>query len=90
MTVEEATKRLEAAGFSAGVGGTMASSVEPGRVAATSPYGRAPQGSFVTIYVSEGQPSRSDPKPRETVVLPPDLPGLPDPTKTKGKPGSPG
>lgn len=90
MTVAEATKRLEAAGFSAGVGGTMSSSVERGRVAATSPYGRAPQGSFITIYVSEGQPPRPEPKPRDTIVLPPDLPpqpDLPNPTKTKGKPG---
>jgi membrane peptidoglycan carboxypeptidase len=87
MTVEEATKRLEAAGFSAAVGGTMASSVEKGRVAATSPYGRAPKGSAIVIYVSDGPSSRNDPKPRDTIVLPPGQEPLPNPTKTKGKPG---
>jgi membrane peptidoglycan carboxypeptidase len=85
MSVEDATARLEAAGFSAAVGGTMASSVQKGRVAATSPYGRAPEGSAITIYVSEGGSSRDTPKP------PGDGGGggSPDPTKP-GKPGRPG
>jgi membrane peptidoglycan carboxypeptidase len=85
LTVEDAIARLEAAGFSAAVGGTMASSVEKGRVAATSPYGRAPEGSPITIYVSEGQAA---PQPR-TVKPPGGGGGTVDPTKP-GRPGKPG
>ena len=68
MTVDDATKTLEAAGFTVSVGGTMASSVGKGLVAATSPYGQAPQGSDVTIYVSEGPPAQ---KPSPKITVPP-------------------
>jgi membrane peptidoglycan carboxypeptidase len=88
MTVDNAIRRLEEAGFTASVGGSIASSVEKGRVAATSPFGRAPKGSAITIFISEGQPSRSEPKPRETIVLPPPPGQDPDPTKP-GKPPKP-
>jgi hypothetical protein len=62
--------RLQAAGFSAGVGGTMGSSVPRGLVAGTSPYGKAASGSFVTIYTSRGGGDRQ-PIPQPQVVQPP-------------------
>jgi membrane peptidoglycan carboxypeptidase len=83
LSVKDAIARLEAAGFSASVGGTMASSVEKGLVAATSPYGRAAEGSAITIYVSEGQAAS---QPRQTVAPPGGGGGWTKP----GKPGKPG
>jgi membrane peptidoglycan carboxypeptidase len=54
MSVSDAITNLQAAGFSASVGGLVDSSVRAGRVAGTSPSGKAPSGSSVTIYVSRG------------------------------------
>ena len=54
LSVAEAISTLQAAGYPAGVGGTMGSSVPSGLVAGTSPYGSAPSGTFVTIYTSRG------------------------------------
>ena len=54
MSVNDAMAALQAAGFSAGVGDTMRSQVPIGRVAGTSPWGKAPSGSFITIFVSRG------------------------------------
>ena len=89
MTVEDATKRLEEAGFGVTVGGEMASSVERGRVAATSPFGRATKGSVITIYTSTGQAQRSGSDPRQTITLPGGG-GYTWPTATKpGKPPKP-
>jgi len=83
-SVEEATSILESAGFTAQVGGTMDSSVRAGLVAGTSPFGRAPQGSVVTIYTSTGNGGNDrgngrGNQPSPTIVVPP-----PD-----GKPGKP-
>lgn len=54
MSVNDAITALQQAGFSASVGGTMSSQVPIGLVAATSPYGKAPTGTTVMIYVSSG------------------------------------
>ncbi|MDC5697046.1 transglycosylase domain-containing protein [Intrasporangium calvum] len=89
-TVAEATKILEDAGFGVDVGGSMASSIPKGLVAGTSPFGRAPKGSVVTIYTSEGpsEPKDKDkgkPDPSQTITIepPPDGGGGP------GKPPKP-
>ena len=81
MTVDEATKRLEEAGFGVAVGGEMASSVQKGLVAATSPFGRAPKGSIVTIYTSSGAGQRYN--PRQTIPVPGPGGGYTWPTQTK-------
>lgn len=84
-TVSEATRILERAGFTVDVGGSMDSKVQRGLVAGTSPFGRAPKGSQVTIYTSNGpdqsdrDKDRPDPKPTFTIVPPPE----------DGKPGKP-
>ncbi len=54
MSVSDAMAALQAAGFTATVGGTMSSQVPFGRVAGTSPNGKAPTGTTVIIYVSSG------------------------------------
>ena len=65
----------------------MGSSIPKGLVAGTSPFARAPQGSVVTIYTSEGpsQPTnkgKPDPKPTITIEPPPDQkPTKPPPPK---------
>ncbi|MEO7753428.1 MAG: transglycosylase domain-containing protein [Terracoccus sp.] len=58
LSVQDAIITLETAGFQAGVGGTMGSSLPLGVVAGTSPYGTAKTGSYVTIYTSRGQYGR--------------------------------
>lgn len=66
MSVDQAIATLQAAGFSAGVGGTMSSNVPQGMVAGTSPYGSAAPGSYITIYTSRGgqrQPVPQTPGP---------------------------
>ncbi|WP_076260337.1 transglycosylase domain-containing protein [Intrasporangium flavum] len=68
MSVDQAIATLQAAGFSAGVGGTMSSGVPQGMVAGTSPYGQAPAGSYITIYTSRG--AQRQPAPQPTVVNP--------------------
>ncbi|WP_347352977.1 transglycosylase domain-containing protein [Intrasporangium sp.] len=54
MSARRAIAVLENAGFNASVGGTMASSVRAGLVAGTSPWGSAPRGSDITIFLSRG------------------------------------
>jgi membrane peptidoglycan carboxypeptidase len=71
LSVSEAMARLQSAGFSAGVGGTMGSSVPRGLVAGTSPYGQAASGSFVTIYTSRGGGDRQPIPQQPQVVQPP-------------------
>ncbi len=58
LSVQDAITTLETAGFQAGIGGTMSSSLPSGVVAGTSPYGKAKTGSYVTIYTSRGQYGR--------------------------------
>lgn len=88
MSVSDAMATLQAAGFSAGVGGTMSSSVPNGLVAGTSPYGRAASGSFITLYTSRGGGRQQLPAPQTT-------PGGggggggSDDTKPNGKPTKP-
>ena len=99
MTVSQAIATLQAAGYSAGVGGTMSSSVPSGLVAGTSPYGQAPSGTFITIYTSRGASRQALPQPQPTVVKPGGATGgggntgggtTTKPTKPgKGKPGKP-
>ena len=74
LSVSEATARLKSAGFTAGVGGTMSSSVPRGLVAGTSPFGRAPSGSFVTLYTSRGGGDRQS-FPQPPRVFQPPSPG---------------
>ncbi|MER7072564.1 transglycosylase domain-containing protein [Terrabacter sp. NPDC000476] len=98
LSVSDAISTLEAAGFSAGVGGSMSSNVPSGRVAGTDPYGQAPDGSYVTIYTSRGS-SRSAPASQTSSGsgsnATPSTPttATPKPTKptkpTKPKPGKP-
>lgn len=72
LSVTDAIAALQAAGFSAGVGGTMSSSVPRGLVAGTSPYGKAAGGSFVTLYTSRGGGGGGNqPGPQPQVVVPP-------------------
>jgi membrane peptidoglycan carboxypeptidase len=87
MSVSQAIATLQAAGFSAGVGGTMSSSVQSGLVAGTSPYGQAPNGSFVTIYTSRGADRQQ--LPQTTVAPPPAGGGTTKPGKPGGKPTKP-
>jgi membrane peptidoglycan carboxypeptidase len=88
MSVSQAIATLQAAGFSAGVGGTMSSSVQSGLVAGTSPYGKAPNGSFVTIYTSRGADRQQLPQ-TQTTVAPPAGGGTTKPGKPGGKPTKP-
>ncbi|MEW1954354.1 transglycosylase domain-containing protein [Terrabacter sp. NPDC080008] len=96
MTVGQAIATLQSAGYSAGVGGTMSSSVPQGLVAGTSPWGQAPSGTFITIYTSRGGSRQALPQPQPTVVKPSGGGGTttggakPKPGKTKpGKPPKP-
>jgi membrane peptidoglycan carboxypeptidase len=90
MSVEQATAVLEGAGFTAHVGGTMASSVRQGLVAGTSPYGRAPRGSDITIYTSQGGVSRDQgPAPAVQPTSAP-KPPAPKPSKKPKPPKPPG
>ncbi|WP_330476041.1 transglycosylase domain-containing protein [Terrabacter sp. C0L_2] len=89
MSVSQAIATLQAAGFSAGVGGTMSSSVQSGLVAGTSPYGKAPNGSFVTIYTSRGADRQQLPQPQTTVAPPAGGGGNTKPGKPGGKPTKP-
>ena len=87
LTVEDATKVIQGAGFTASVGGSMDSSVEKGRVAGTSPYGRAERGSDITLYTSRGPQEKKDvkkPEPKPSKTKPgkgKDKPGIPTPPK---------
>jgi len=89
MSVSDAIATLQAAGFSAGVGGTISSSVPSGLVAATSPNGRAPSGSFITLYTSRGgdRSGSGNNGGGGTVIQPPNG-GTTDPSRP-GKPPKP-
>jgi len=89
MSVSQAIATLQAAGFSAGVGGTMSSSVQSGLVAGTSPYGKAATGSFVTIYTSRGADRQQLPQTQTTVAPPAGGGGNTKPSKPGGKPTKP-
>ena len=78
-SVSDARRILERAGFSVDVGDSMDSNVRRGQVAGTSPSGKAPKGSLVTIYPSNGPGSsdrggggRPGPQPTFTIEPPPD------------------
>lgn len=58
MTVADAVTTLRGAGFSAGVGGTMVSSMRQGLVAAASPNGLAKSGSYITLLTSGDRNTR--------------------------------
>ncbi|HET7399857.1 MAG TPA: transglycosylase domain-containing protein [Intrasporangium sp.] len=80
MTVPNAIATLEAAGFTTAVSGSMPSSVRPGRVAATTPTGRAPRGSLVTIITSRGGSRQAFSVPPGVVPVNPPPPPGPAPT----------
>jgi membrane peptidoglycan carboxypeptidase len=91
MSVSDAIAALTAAGYPSTVGGTMSSGVPSGLVAGTSPYGKAPAGTQITIYTSRGGSRQApagtsqQPTAQSTVyVAPPPAPGTP------GTPGTPG
>ena len=91
-TVSDARRILESAGFSVDVGDSTDSNVRRGLVAGTSPSGKAPKGSLITIHPSNGPGSSSRgggggggtpwPQPTFTIVPPPDDGG-------NGGPGKP-
>ncbi|HEX3002752.1 MAG TPA: transglycosylase domain-containing protein [Angustibacter sp.] len=80
LSVADATKVLEAAGFSVSVGSPQTSNVAKGLVAGTnpSPGSRVRSGSAVTIYPSSG-PAPAPPPPSATTP--------PLPTQPTGPPG---
>lgn len=87
MSVEEATKVLEKAGFKAQVAGRTYSTLSSGTVVYTDPSGRAVRGSTVGLYTSLGyvpapppapKPSTKTPKPKATTTATP----KPKPTAT--------
>lgn len=85
MTVDQARRVLQGAGFGVAVGGTMSSNVAVGLVAGTSPFGRAKRGDLVTLYTSSGPapappPQTKTPEPKSTP---------PPPDDKKGKPAKP-
>ena len=94
-SVSDARKILERAGFTVDVGDSMDSDVRRGLVAGTSPSGKAPKGSLITIYPSNG-PDSSDrggggrPGPTFTIVPPPDDGGNDGPGKPPKPPKPPG
>jgi membrane peptidoglycan carboxypeptidase len=93
MSVSDAIAALTAAGYPSTVGGTMSSGVPSGLVAGTSPYGKAPAGTQITIYTSRGgsrqAPAGTSPQPtaQPTVYVAPPPPPAPG---TPGTPGTPG
>jgi membrane peptidoglycan carboxypeptidase len=89
MSVQEATKALEDAGFKAQVAGNTYSNMSSGTVVYTNPSGRAVRGTTVGLYVSTGyvpappQPKKtSTPKPSKTTTTKkPDTKKTPPPKK---------
>jgi membrane peptidoglycan carboxypeptidase len=82
MSVQDATNRLQGEGFKVGVApGPVDSAEAAGTVAWTSPRQRdgAPQGSLITLYISNGTKGQKPPPP-------PNSPQPPNPPNT-GKPG---
>src|SRR6478609_8393621 len=103
MSVADAIATLSAAGYPSTVGGTMTSGVPSGLVAGTSPFGKAPVGTQITIYISRGGvggglrqgPAGTSPQPaaQPTAVAPPP-PAATNPTNPtkptkRGKPTKP-
>jgi membrane peptidoglycan carboxypeptidase len=89
MSVADAIATLSAAGYPSTVGGSMSSGVASGLVAGTSPSGKAPAGTQITIYTSRGgtrqAPAGTSPQPtaQPTAYTPPGKPTKP------GKPPKP-
>jgi membrane peptidoglycan carboxypeptidase len=89
MSVADAIAALSAAGYPSTVGGSMSSGVASGLVAGTSPSGKAPAGTQITIYTSRGgtrqAPAGTSPQPtaQPTAYTPPGKPTKP------GKPPKP-
>jgi membrane peptidoglycan carboxypeptidase len=92
MSVEEATKVLEDAGFKAQVEGRTYSSMSAGTVVYTNPSGRAVRGTTVGLYTSTGyvpappqapKPSTKTPKPKATTTASPKPKPTATPTKKK-------
>ncbi|TQJ49231.1 penicillin-binding protein [Phycicoccus sp. SLBN-51] len=73
MSVQDATKALEDAGFKAQVAGNTYSNMSSGTVVYTNPSGRAVRGTTVGLYVSTGYVP-APPKPKAT--------STPKPSKT--------
>jgi len=103
MSVADAIATLSAAGYPSTVGGTMTSGVPSGLVAGTSPFGKAPVGTQITIYTSRSGvrgglrqgPAGTSPQPaaQPTAVAPPP-PAATNPTNPtkptkRGKPTKP-
>jgi membrane peptidoglycan carboxypeptidase len=86
LSVKDATAALKQAGFQVVVSPKQVNSDLPaGTVAKTSPFGQAPQGSVVTIFVSNGHPPpapKPSPSPTPTQAPPPSP--SPKPTKSHG------
>jgi membrane peptidoglycan carboxypeptidase len=94
MSVADAIATLSAAGYPSTVGGSMSSGVPSGLVAGTSPFGKAPAGTQITIYTSRGgtrqaPAGQTNPQPntQPTLYTPP-APGPGTPAKP-GKPTKP-
>jgi membrane peptidoglycan carboxypeptidase len=63
LSVADATARLQAAGFSAQVGGPTSSNLPPGTVVYTSPSGTAARGTTIYLYLSSGSGAQSQNQP---------------------------
>jgi len=71
-SIDEATGRLEAAGFKVRVGSRVDSTIREGRVARTSPGTRAAKGATVTLLISRGYSPPVRTTTRPTVTQPPE------------------
>jgi membrane peptidoglycan carboxypeptidase len=85
LSVADATAALKQAGFQVVVAPKqVASDLPAGTVAQTSPSGKAPQGSVITIFVSNGHPPTPSPSPQPSKPPPPSP--SPKPTKSHRPP----
>jgi membrane peptidoglycan carboxypeptidase len=81
LSVSDATAVLKQAGFSVAVDPTQVDSLEPaGTVAGTSPFGSAPPGSVITVFVSNGHAPAPKPTPTQSASPPPSAPPKPSPS----------
>ena len=90
-SIGTATNKLEAAGFRVKVGSRVDSSVDRGRVARTSPDGRAMKGATITLLISSGytpEPARTTSAQAATKPTAKSTP-VTKPTPNKGKPSKP-
>jgi membrane peptidoglycan carboxypeptidase len=88
MNPDEAANKLRSMGFEAEIASGQVNSEEvQGTVAYLSPRSEdgAPEGSKVTIYVSNGSKAQQPPPPGT-----PNIPGIPNPPNPPGKPGNGG